>query len=239
MSPVRIPFDRSQSCVLPTGLRNFWAVMIVGLVMLGLQPSAQAMNADPCEGCACDEGMWLFTNLPKEILRKLYGFELEDEWAQKLMRSCVRFKGGGSGSFVSSNGLVLTNHHVAMESLRELSTPEQDLLANGFLATSMEQELKVPGMRLAQLLSIKDVTDKVKSVVTDDLTDAQARAKRSGVFSEICQAATADTGCVYRIVTLYGGKQYHLYEYKRYSDCLLYTSPSPRDRTRSRMPSSA
>ena len=150
-----------------------------------------------------DEGMWLFNDLPKEYLKSKYGFEPTEAWAEKLMKSCVRFNVGGSASFVSSNGLVLTNHHVAFDTLSKLSDENNNYAKDGFLARSMEQELKAPDLELNQLLNISDVTDQVNAAVTDQMSPGDAAKARRGKI------------------------------------CLLYTSPSPRDATLSRMPSSA
>ena len=105
-----------------------------------------------------DEGMWLFNNLPLKYLKEKFGFEPTDEWADQLMKSCVRFNVGGSASFVSSNGLVLTNHHVAFDTLSKLSDAENNYADDGFLARSMAEELKAPDLELNQLFKITDVT---------------------------------------------------------------------------------
>ena len=108
---------------------------------------------------ACgDEGMWLFNDLPHKTLQEKYGFEATDEWAEHVMLSSVRFSSGGSASFVSSDGLVITNHHVAADTLHKLSTPEANYYDNGFLAGSLSDELKAPDLELNQLVSIEDVT---------------------------------------------------------------------------------
>src|SRR5262249_38883243 len=94
-----------------------------------------------------DEGMWLFTNVPKEQLKKKYGFDVTQKWLDHLRKSCVRFP-GGSGSFLSPQGLVMTNHHVGSGAIQRLSTPKRDLLTNGFHARSFDEELKCDGLEL-------------------------------------------------------------------------------------------
>ena len=108
-----------------------------------------------------DEGMYLFNELPKELLKTEHGFEPSQEWADELRLSSVRFNSGGSGSFISSNGLVLTNHHVASDTLHKLSTPERNLIDDGYLAKSLTDELKAPDLELNQLVSIENVTSRV------------------------------------------------------------------------------
>ncbi len=172
-----------------------------------------------------DEGMWLFDDLPREHLREKYDFDPSEDWARHVMLSSVRFSSGGSASFVSSNGLVLTNHHVAADTLYKLSTPESNYATNGFLATSPEQELKAPDLELNQLVSIEDVTDRVNSAVADDLDAGAANEARQAEKARIEKESLAATGRRSDVVTLFGGAQYHLYRYKKYTDVRLVWAP--------------
>ena len=172
-----------------------------------------------------DEGMWLFNNLPLKYLKDKYGFEPSEEWADKLMKSCVRFNVGGSASFVSSNGLVLTNHHVAYDTLAKLSDKENNYAEDGFLARTMDAELKAPDLELNQLLKITDVTEQVNSAVTAEMTPGDAAEARSARIGEIESAAKKESGLRSDVVTLYGGGQYHLYQYKKYTDVRLVWAP--------------
>ena len=174
---------------------------------------------------AADEGMWLFNDLPKDYLKEKYGFEPTDAWADQLMKSCVRFNVGGSASFVSSNGLVLTNHHVASDTLYKLSDKQNDYAKNGFLARSMEQELKAPDLELNQLLKISDVTDQVNSAVTAEMSPGDAAKARRSKINDIKTEATEASGLRSDVVTLYGGGKYHLYQYKKYTDVRLVWAP--------------
>lgn len=174
---------------------------------------------------AADEGMWLFNALPKEYLKQKYGIEVTDEWADHLMKSCVRFNVGGSASFISSNGLVLTNHHVGSDTLFKLSTPERDILKNGYLARTLAEELKAPDLELNQLVEIRDVTAEVNAAVTADLTPEKAVAARRAVIAKIEQEASDKTGLRCNVITLYGGGRYHLYHFKKYTDVRLVWAP--------------
>jgi hypothetical protein len=174
---------------------------------------------------AADEGMWLFNALPKEYLKQKYGIEVTDEWADHLMKSCVRFNVGGSASFISSNGLVLTNHHVGSDTLFKLSTPERDILKNGYLARTLAEELKAPDLELNQLVEIRDVTAEVNAAVTADLTPEKAVAARRSVIAKIEQEASDKTGLRCNVITLYGGGRYHLYHFKKYTDVRLVWAP--------------
>ena len=105
-----------------------------------------------------DEGMWVFNNLPLETLKQKYGFEPSPEWIEHLRSSAVRFNSGGSGSFVSADGLVMTNHHVGADMLQKISTAGKDYHRDGFLARTRADEIKAPDLELNVLVGIEDVT---------------------------------------------------------------------------------
>ena len=174
---------------------------------------------------AADEGMWLFSNLPLKYLAEKYDFRPDDQWANKLMRSSVRFNVGGSASFVSPRGLVLTNHHVGSDTLQKLSSEGNDILANGFLARTTADEIPAPDLELNQLLSINDVTAQVNKAVEGAADPAAAAAARRAVIAKIEKAASEKTGNRCDVITLYGGGRYHLYEYKKYTDVRLVWAP--------------
>jgi hypothetical protein len=172
-----------------------------------------------------DEGMWLFNDLPLAMLKERYGFEPSKEWAEHLMKSSVRFNVGGSASFISSTGLVLTNHHVGSDTLFKLSTPERNIMEVGFLAKTPDQELKAPDLELNQLVNIKDVTEVVKASVTDGMSTEQAVAARRAIIAKIEKEALDASGLKSTVTTLYGGGRYHLYQYKKYTDVRLVWAP--------------
>ena len=172
-----------------------------------------------------DEGMWLFNDLPVEHLEKTYGFKPTPEWSDRLMKSCVRFNVGGSASFISSNGLVLTNHHVGADTLYKLSTEENNYYKDGFLAKSFEDELKAPDLELNQLVNIKDVTAEVNAAVKADMEAGEAAKARRAAIEAIQKKATDASGLRSDVVTLYGGGRYHLYQFKKFTDVRLVWSP--------------
>ena len=133
-----------------------------------------------------DEGMYLFTELPTQLLSQRYGFEPTQQWADHLRLSSVRFNSGGSGSFVSSDGLVLTNHHVASDTLHKLSTPKRNLIDDGYVAKSKDKELRAPDLELNQLVAIKDVTQRVNDAVDADAAVEDAAKQRRAVNHLIC-----------------------------------------------------
>jgi len=172
-----------------------------------------------------DEGMWLLNDPPKKLLQEKYKFDLTPEWLDRAMKANVRFNSGGSGGFVSERGLVVTNHHIAADALQKLSTPERDLLRDGFSAKEAKDELKCPDLELNVLQSIEDVTAKVNAAVKPGASPADAATARRGVLSEIEKESTAKTGLRSDIVTLYQGGAYHLYRYKKYTDVRLVFAP--------------
>ncbi|GIW99382.1 MAG: hypothetical protein KatS3mg111_2715 [Pirellulaceae bacterium] len=172
-----------------------------------------------------DEGMWLFNNLPKKLLKEKYNFEADEQWARHLMLASVRFNSGGSASFISSNGLVLTNHHVAADTLYKLSTAEKNLAEDGYVARTLDEELPAPDLELNQLVEIVDVTDQVNAAVTPDMEPAEAASARQAAMARIEKESLQATGLRSDVITLYGGARFHLYRYKRYTDVRLVWAP--------------
>ncbi|MDX1962364.1 MAG: S46 family peptidase [Pirellulales bacterium] len=174
---------------------------------------------------SADEGMWLFTNPPLATLRERYDFSPSAEWLSHLRQSAVRFNSGGSGSFVSPRGLVMTNHHVGADALAKLSSPEHDYLNDGFHARSLDQEIKCLDLELNVLVKIEDVTPQVMAAVKDGMSSADAEKARRAAMNTIEQSAKEKTGLRSDVVTLYQGGEYHLYSYKQYTDVRLVFAP--------------
>src|SRR6185436_12851261 len=158
-----------------------------------------------------DEGMWPFNNIPRDEIKKKYGFDVTDEWLQKVQMASVRFNNGGSGSFVSANGLVLTNYHIVEDIVGEVSTPEKDYAKEGFVAHNRSDEIKAPNLELNVLMSIEDVTSRVNGAVKSGMSTAAANTARRAEIGAIESESTASTGLRSDVVTLYQGGQYNLY----------------------------
>ena len=185
---------------------------LVGL--LGLMLLSQAF---------ADEGMWLYNAPPREILKEKYGFELTDSWLEHLRLSSVRC--GASAEFVSQDGLVLSNHHVGSRSLQRLSTKEHNYLHDGFYARTPAEEKVCPGQELSVLMNIEDVTARVNSAVKPGMSDDDAFKARRAIMAAIEKESLDRTGFQSQVVTLYGGAQYQLYQYKKYTDVRLVFAP--------------
>jgi hypothetical protein len=174
---------------------------------------------------SADEGMWLFNNPPRKLLREKYQFEPAADWYEHLQKASVRFNSGGSGSFVSPGGLVMTNHHVGADALAKLSSAEHDYLADGFHARTHDAEIKCHDLELNVLVSIEDVTARVNTAVAPGLNPAEAQQARRAVMSEIEKESLDKTGLRSDVVTLYQGGLYHLYRFKKYTDVRLVFAP--------------
>ncbi len=189
--------------------RFFAALMVCGLASLA----------------AAEEGMWTFDNPPVKQLQQKYNFTPTQEWLDHLRLSSVRFNDGGSGSFVSATGLVLTNHHVALGQLQKVSSPQKDYVADGFLARTPEEELKCPDLELNVLVSMENVTDRVLAAVKPGMSEKQANDARKAAIAAIEKESMEKTGLRSDVVTLYHGGEYWLYRYKKYTDVRLVFAP--------------
>lgn len=172
-----------------------------------------------------EEGMWTFDNPPLKQLKEKYGFEPTQQWLDHIRLSSVRFNDGGSGSFVSADGLVLTNHHVALGQLQKLSSKEHDYVAESFHARTMAEEPKCPDLELNVLVSMEDVTKRVLGSVKAGMNDAAALKARQAETARIEKESLEATGLRSDVVTLYSGGEYWLYRYKKYTDVRLVFAP--------------
>jgi hypothetical protein len=172
-----------------------------------------------------DEGMWLLNAPPTQTLKARYGFEPSATWLEHVQKSAVRFNSGGSGSFVSPDGLIITNHHVGADDLQKLSDEKHNYVRDGFHAKSRAEEIRCVDLELNVLISIEDVTARVNAAVKPGATAAEAFAARRAIKSEIEKESLDKTGLRSDVVTLYQGAQYQLYRYKKYTDVRLVFAP--------------
>lgn len=188
-------------------LRQAWAALL-GVALV-------------CPALSADEGMWTFDNPPLKQLKEKYNFTPTQQWLDHLRLSSVRLNDGGSGSFVSPHGLLLTNHHVALGQLQKNSSAEHDYVKDGFYAETPAQEMKSPDLEVNVLVSTENVTDRVNAAVKEAKSAEEEFAKRKAVLADIERESTEKTGLRSDIVTLYSGGEYWLYRYKKYTDVRL------------------
>jgi hypothetical protein len=192
--------------------RLYAIVALVG-VLAGITPSS------------AEEGMWTFDNPPMKLLQDKYNFTPTTQWLDHIRLSSVRFNDGGSGSFVSPTGLVITNHHVAFGQLQKVSTPQKDYVKDGFYARTPAEELKAPDLELNVLMSMENVTSRVQGAVKPGMTEKQALDARKAERAKIEKESVDKTGLRSDVVSLYEGGEYWLYRYKKYTDVRIVFAP--------------
>src|SRR5437588_8723071 len=182
--------------------------------MVTFSPSVQA-----------DEGMWLVNDPPRKQLKEKYSFDVTGAWLDHVQKSSVRFNSGGSGSFVSEDGLVISNHHVGADALQKFGDKNKNYLRDGFYARSQAEEKRCLDLELNVLVNIEDVTARVNAAVRPEMAAEQAFLARRAVTAEIEKESFDKTGLRSDVVTLYQGGEYHLYRFKKYTDVRLVFAP--------------
>src|SRR2546426_4386946 len=175
--------------------------------------------------CWADEGMWLVNQFPKQAVQKRYGLEVTDSFLEHIQHSSVRFSSGATGSFISPQGLLFTNHHVGRDCIQKVSSADHDYVANGFHASSPADEKKCPDLEVNVLSKIDDVTAKVKGIEKPDADTAAVNQARKAAMARIEKECATSTGNRCDVVTLYSGGRYDLYQYKKYTDVRLVFAP--------------
>jgi hypothetical protein len=188
-----------------------------------LLPAALLLAGAPV--MQAEEGMWTFDNPPLKLLKEKYNFVPTQAWLDHLRLSSVRLNDGGSGSFVSPNGLLLTNHHVARGQLQKNSSAEHDYLRDGFYATTPDQEMKSPDLEVDVLVGMEDVTTRVQGSSNGIDDDAKAMKAREAAVAAIEKESKDKTGLRSDVVSFYQGGEYWLYTYKAYTDVRLVFAP--------------
>jgi Peptidase S46 len=171
------------------------------------------------------EGMWTLDNPPLALLKEQFDFAPDSGWLERVRLASVRFMDGGSGAFVSREGLMATNHHVALSCIQNVSSAQKDLIAGGFPAASRAGELACPGYEVNVLVGSEDVTGKVRAAVSDAKSDRESGERRRRAVAALEQACLKQTGLRCEVVPLYGGGELWLYRYKKYTDVRLVFAP--------------
>lgn len=172
-----------------------------------------------------DEGMWTFDNPPLKQWKDRYNFEPSKEWLDNLRLASVRLSDGGSSSFVSPNGLLITNQHVASGQLGKSSTKDNDYIKNGFYAKNEKDEIRVPDLEANVLISYVNVTDRVSGAVKKGVTDKQAAEQRKAAMADIERECASSTALKCEVISFYSGGEYWLYRFKKYTDIRIVFAP--------------
>ncbi len=180
----------------------------------------------PATAASADEGMWTFDAFPTAKMKADYGWAPDQAWLDRVQAAAVRLTGGCSASFVSNTGLILTNHHCVVGCLQNLSTGDDDLVANGINTPSMAEERKCPGQQAEVVTRITDVTSTVNGAIGSATGEALVKARDAAVAKLESAGDCANTDTIRcQVVTLFGGGQYKLYRYRKYSDVRVVWAP--------------
>src|SRR6202142_1691939 len=191
------------------------AMLLAGFLLMGMALTQSAR---------ADEGMWTFDNFPSKTVQTKYGFAPSQSWLDHVRLSSLRIAGGCSASFISSQGLVMTNHHCVVDCVEDLSTPQQNFVDDGFVAKTVAEERKCPAFELDQLVEIRDVTAEIMGVTAGKTGDAANKALHAKE-AELQQSCGSSPSVRCDVVSLYHGGIYDLYRYKRYTDVRLVFAP--------------
>ena len=172
-----------------------------------------------------DEGLWTFDGFPTSKVEKRYGYHVTDGFLTFMRMATLRMNVGGSGSFVSEDRLIMTNHHIAHDCVAKLSTKDHDYVAEGFYAPTLKDERRCPDLEVNRLVAIEDVTKDVLAAVKPGMDDAKALRAKKAKMSALEKACANATGVRCDVVTLYHGGRYMLYRYKRYTDIRVVFAP--------------
>ncbi|MEJ2495849.1 MAG: S46 family peptidase [Ignavibacteriaceae bacterium] len=200
---------------------------IIFFAVLSFSQQIYGIDLDTVKAQKFDMGkMWTFEHPPIDYFEKEYNFRPSTEWLEKVRKSALRFGNGCSASFISANGLIMTNHHCVRGILGRLNRDDEDLLRNGFYAESLEEERRVPGLFVDELMVIKDVTNEILDAMNEAKTDsAKINIRNEKIENIIENAEEKNPDLNFRVIPLYEGGKYSLYGYKRFNDIRLVFVP--------------
>ncbi|TAE22115.1 MAG: S46 family peptidase [Cytophagales bacterium] len=204
--------------------------ILTSLFSAAVAQTTPSINIDTVKAGPFDMGkMWTFDTPPKDYFKQTYNFTPDDKWFEEVRLASLRFADYCSASFVSANGLVMTNHHCARESGTGVARKGEDLNNNGFFAKTPAEERKVTGLFVDQLVQIVDITKRVQDAMTAGGSNETAQLQaRERTFETIkTEYATRDgfKGLELQTITFYNGGRYALYGFKRYTDVRLVFMP--------------
>jgi hypothetical protein len=206
-------------------------IIVIALLLVGITTKAQKnfyepLNIDTVSWSYEDLGkMWTFDSVPIEMFENKYGFKPTSEWLDDVKKSALQFGNGCSAAFVSGDGLIMTNHHCGRNRLSSVQKDGEEILKNGFYAHNLEDERRIKNLYVDQLITIEDVTERIKNFISTGKSDEQKVKLRDEIKKTIVEQYEEETGLNCKIVSLYHGGKYSLYGYKRYDDIRLVMAP--------------
>ncbi|MEJ5261185.1 MAG: S46 family peptidase [Ignavibacterium sp.] len=203
---------------------------IIQIFLIAISVSAQTFygfNPDTVRAQKFDMGkMWTFENPPVKYFQEEYGFTPSEQWLEKMQKSALKFGGGCSASFISEDGLIMTNHHCVRGILPNVQKENENILRDGFYASEFSEERRVPNLKVEQLLIIKDISDEIHSEMSKGKSDAEKIELREKKIEEIkTKFYQENPELVFKVISLYNGGKYSLYGYKVYDDIRLVFVP--------------
>ena len=197
------------------------------LTKITLAQTYYGINPDTVRAQKFDMGkMWTFENPPLDYFEKEYGFKPSAELLEKFQKSALKFGNGCSASFVSEDGLIMTNHHCVRGNLPTIQTGEENILRDGFYAESLDKERTIPNLKVEQLLITKDITEQIQSAMDEGKTDIEKLELRDKKIDELkSEGAKTNPELTFKVISLYNGGKFSLYGYKVYNDIRLVFVP--------------
>lgn len=205
-------------------------IIILQIIFLFTLVNAQTyygFNPDTVRAQKFDMGkMWTFENPPLKYFQEEYGFTPTEQWFEKMQKSALKFGGGCSASFISEDGLIMTNHHCVRGILPSVQNDNENILKDGFYASDISKERRVPNLKVEQLLFIKDISNEIQSEMNKGKTDSEKIELREKKIEEIkTKYYQENPELVFKVISLYNGGKYSLYGYKVYDDIRLVFVP--------------
>ena len=202
-------------------------IIVIGFVTItNAQGSSSWFDLDTVKAGKFDTGkMWTFEYPPIDYFEEEYGFDADEEWFDHVRMAALRFATYCTASFVSEDGLVMTNHHCARKNVTKVTQEGEDLHENGFISYTLEDERLVPGLFVDQLVYFQDVTDEIYDAMEEGNTEDEKLAIKTRMIEEIETRVAEETELEVSITPLYEGGRYSLYGYKRYNDVRLVFAP--------------
>ncbi|MEP0860529.1 MAG: S46 family peptidase [Ignavibacterium sp.] len=207
--------------------RNFLLTIFLLIASFSFAQTFYGFNPDTVRAQKFDMGkMWTFENPPIKYFQEEYGFTPSQEWLEKMQKSALKFGGGCSASFVSEDGLIMTNHHCVRGILPTVQSDNENILKDGFYAKELQEESRVPNLKVEQLLFIKDISNEIHDEMSKGQSDSEKIELREKKIDDLKTKFNNEfPDLVFKVISLYNGGKYSLYGYKVYDDIRLVFVP--------------